>query len=82
MSLATCSDGLRKLHLKKSLHKVKDPSALPSEIVMICGENQTSDIFEISDRLVEIFFHPQNRLSIKSETLGVLFNVHYNIPGW
>ena len=39
---------LEKLH-EKSLRKVKEPSALPSQIVMIC---EHIDIFEISDRLV------------------------------
>ena len=51
MSLVTCSDGLGKAACEKSLRKVKEPSTLPSQNVMICERTMHSDIFEISDRL-------------------------------
>ena len=39
------SDGVRKPACEKSLRKVKEPSALPFQIVMICGRTRNSDIF-------------------------------------
>ena len=51
---ALASDGLGKSACEKSLRNVKEPSALSSQIVMICGRIKHSDIFEISDRLVLI----------------------------
>ena len=43
--LATYSDGLGKAACEKSLRKVKEPSALPLLIVVICGRAKHSDIF-------------------------------------
>ena len=55
-ALATCSGGLGRCMWKNLCAK----SALPSQIVMICGSTKYSDIFEISDRLVLKEALPQN----------------------
>ena len=49
--LATYSDGL----VFENCQNLCAKSALPSQVVMICGSIKHSDIFEISDRLFKCF---------------------------